>query len=60
MQGRSLTILKKLAFWLVTEVMLNLAGLDNLADYSEFVFEQEVLLPHPQAVQVAIAFYLKA
>jgi hypothetical protein len=24
--------------WLVTEIILNLLGLDNLADYSEFVF----------------------
>ncbi|WP_446391553.1 hypothetical protein [Coleofasciculus sp. B1-GNL1-01] len=33
---------KKLVFtttlWLVTEIILNLLGLDNLADYSEFVF----------------------
>jgi hypothetical protein len=25
-------------FWLVTEVFFTLAGLDNLADYSEFIF----------------------
>jgi len=33
---------KKLVFtttlWLVTEIILNFLGLDNLADYSEFVF----------------------
>lgn len=29
-------------FWLVTEVLLNLTGLDNLADYSEFVFEKHL------------------
>lgn len=33
---------KKLVFtttlWLVTEILLNLLGLDNLADYGEFVF----------------------
>ncbi|MGL5083775.1 MAG: hypothetical protein ACRC8A_20020 [Microcoleaceae cyanobacterium] len=28
------------AIWLVSELILNLAGLDNLADYSEIVFEQ--------------------
>jgi len=30
----------KTATWLIAEVVLNLAGLDNLADYSEFVFDQ--------------------
>ncbi|MEQ8467492.1 hypothetical protein [Coleofasciculus sp. E1-EBD-02] len=37
---------KKLVFtttlWLVTEIILNLLGLDNLADYSEFVFGRNV------------------
>lgn len=26
--------------WLALEVLFNLAGTDNLADYSEFVFER--------------------
>ena len=34
----------KATFWLVTEIVLNLIGLDNLADYSEFIFDQEVLV----------------
>lgn len=29
----------KASFWLTTEVLLTLMGLDNLADYSEFVFQ---------------------
>lgn len=33
-------VLIKTVAWFVAEVVLNLAGLDNLADYSEFVFEQ--------------------
>lgn len=28
------------AMWLATEVLLTVAGLDDLADYSEFVFEK--------------------
>ncbi|HIK32461.1 MAG TPA: hypothetical protein IGS17_04695 [Oscillatoriales cyanobacterium M59_W2019_021] len=28
------------AIWLATEVLLTVAGLDDLADYSEFVFEK--------------------
>ncbi|MBD2449034.1 hypothetical protein H6G76_18110 [Nostoc sp. FACHB-152] len=32
-----------LAFWLITEFMLNLVGLDDLANYSEFIFFKESL-----------------
>jgi hypothetical protein len=28
--------------WFVTEIILNLLGLDNLADYSEFVFGRDL------------------
>lgn len=30
----------KTTTWLIAEVILNLVGLDNLADYSEFLFDQ--------------------
>lgn len=43
----------KAAFWLVTEIILNLLGLDNLADYSEFIFEQEIEMAKHQP-QIAI------
>lgn len=33
-------LLGKLAVWLTLEIVLNLMGLDELADYSEFVFDQ--------------------
>jgi hypothetical protein len=36
-------LLLKITVWLVIEIILNILGLDNLADYSEFVYEQEVL-----------------
>ena len=39
----------KATFWLATELVLNLLGLDNLADYSEFLFEQEVAIAAHQA-----------
>jgi hypothetical protein len=39
-QRRNLFI--KTATWLIAEVILNLVGLDNLADYSEFVFDQNL------------------
>ena len=33
-------LLPKLLFWLAIEIFLNLVGLDNLADYSEFIISQ--------------------
>lgn len=32
----------KVITWLLAEVVLNFVGLDNLADYSEFLFEHEL------------------
>lgn len=34
-------IIIEIAIWLFTEVLLNLAGLDDLGNYSEFVFAQK-------------------
>ena len=31
-------LLFKLTIWLVAEIVLNLVGLDDMADYSEFIF----------------------
>lgn len=36
-------LLIKTAVWLVAEILLNLLGMDNLADYSEFVFERDLV-----------------
>lgn len=49
----------KATFWLLTEIILNLLGLDNLADYSEFLFEQEVAiaLRQPQMAVVVPSYY---
>ncbi len=46
----------KATIWLVTEIILNLLGLDNLADYSEFIFEQEFAIAarQPQATVVVL------
>ena len=37
--GTMQRICLKAATWLVAEIVLNLMGMDDLADYSEFVFE---------------------
>ena len=34
-------LLFKTSFWLATEIILNLVGIDDLADYSEFVYENK-------------------
>ena len=34
----------KVTTWLAAEIILNLLGLDNLADYSEFIFDKKVLI----------------
>lgn len=44
--------LTKLLIWLAAEIALNLLGLDELADYSEFVFQDKVWLLGKQALIV--------
>jgi hypothetical protein len=48
-------LLAKAALWLATEVLLNCTGLDNMADYSEFVFDRglHVEKANPSIVLVA-------
>ncbi|MEB3180649.1 MAG: hypothetical protein VKL59_16725 [Nostocaceae cyanobacterium] len=38
--------------WIAGEILLNATGLDNLADYSEFIFEREFALH--QAIPVVM------
>ncbi len=35
--------------WVTAEVVLNVVGLDNLADYSEFVFQSKAMLDATEA-----------
>ncbi|MBE9046217.1 hypothetical protein IQ255_17695 [Pleurocapsales cyanobacterium LEGE 10410] len=35
--------LSRILVWLAAEVILNCVGLDDLADYSEFVFERNII-----------------
>lgn len=39
MKAKRNGLIIKAVTWILAEVILNLVGLDNLADYSEFVFE---------------------
>ncbi len=36
-------LITKLTVWLLSEILLTFLGLDNLADYSEFIFSKEVM-----------------
>lgn len=44
----------KVTIWLAIEIILNLLGLDNLADYSEFIFEQEMAIATTQPQMIAL------
>ena len=44
MRGLWLRIIAKVAFWLVAEIVLNCIGLDDLADYGEFVFDKKLIV----------------
>lgn len=36
--------LVKIIVWLAAEILLNFVGLDNMADYSEYIFERNVIV----------------
>lgn len=37
-------LLAYLFLWIVSEVILNVTGLDDLADYSEFLFDRKLIV----------------
>jgi hypothetical protein len=43
-------IASKIIIWLVTELLLNLVGLDNLADYSEFIAGERSIQQESQQI----------
>lgn len=51
MEANWQTGLGKIAVWLIVEILLNILGLDTLANYSEFLFERKALaMDSPVAV----------
>nr|WP_201280470.1 hypothetical protein [Hassalia byssoidea] len=54
MQVHYKKVLFDLAFWLITEVILNLVGLDDLANYSEFIFANDSTKFSSYSHQIAI------
>jgi hypothetical protein len=57
MQTRWKKVIVKVTAWLAAEIILNLIGLDSLADYSEFLYEHEVtvLSQLPQLTPALVA-----
>jgi hypothetical protein len=51
----------EIASWLIAEVILNLVGLDNLANYSEFIFAKESIIAsnHPSELVMTIPPYCR-
>ncbi|MBE9215776.1 hypothetical protein IQ247_24440 [Plectonema cf. radiosum LEGE 06105] len=45
-------LLVKICFWLATEIVLNLIGIDDLADYSEFIFENKNLTTNVGCISI--------
>ncbi len=47
----------KTGVWLAAEIWLNIIGLDNIADYSEFIFAQDLYLNEKNRRTVKITEY---
>jgi hypothetical protein len=54
MKGYWKKLTLKLIGWLLTECLFNVTGLDDLANYSEYVFDAAASV-HAPVVQVVIA-----
>ena len=59
MQTQWQKTLIQISFWLIIEILLNLLGLDNLADYSEFVFDQKTRTVSSCISDVTLAIWEK-
>lgn len=44
----------KATVWLASEIILNFLGLDHFADYSEFIWDQEVIVVTRQQTTTAV------
>jgi hypothetical protein len=47
-------LLVKTTVWLLTELVLNMAGLDDLANYGEFVFGREMTNAYTPAASIVL------
>jgi hypothetical protein len=54
MQIQCKKIIFNTAFWLATEIVLELTGFDAIANYSEYIFAHKDLFLSDSAAQIAI------
>jgi hypothetical protein len=52
MRVRWKTLLIQSSIWLVSEILLTLVGLDDLADYGEFIFQKYSIDSPPPIVYI--------
>ena len=50
-------VVYKTGIWLAAEIWLNIIGLDNIADYSEFIFAQDIDLSKKNRRTVRVLKY---
>ena len=50
-------LLVQVAIWMVTEAVLNFAGLDTLANYNEFISEKMLSLINSHTVSAVMTSY---
>ncbi len=50
MKARWQKLALKATVWLTAEILMNVAGLDNLADYSEFILQNQTLTQATEAI----------
>ncbi len=58
MKVRWKKLLVTTTLWLVAEIWLNFLGIDNLADYSEFIFDRNVVCK-PDLFEIARSLIIK-
>lgn len=51
-------LLVRTTIWLFVELWLNFLGLDDVADYSEFIFEKHLIIPSLLTVSLATQQYI--
>ena len=50
-------VIYKTGIWLAAEIWLNIIGLDNIADYGEFIFAQDLALKKKNRQTVKVVEY---
>ena len=49
-------LLVSLSLWLIAELFLNLVGIDDLVDYSEYIFDRHAIVMHRSSEHPPLLF----